>query len=378
MFLIERLIGVGSYVGCLIVAVCLLYCYQVDCRKIFRGYTAALAVMAFCFTPNPTADLTRIYSMMEKYAEYGVSEFVEKYVLSSSTPAANLIYYGIGRTGVLSLLPMLSAVVTYSCCFYILYHAAEKFQVSRKNLAIALLFYMSIGNYIFVVSNIRTMMAISLLTLCFFRESVERKWNPLHLLLYAAAALIHNLAAVLLVLRVAVPLFDRRLDLWKRLLIVLAGLAAGFGVILVKIEWVNEILSKALHYITDEPYFHRWEYRIAILVGCAAIWLLWELRKTHPKYRETLTGIKTYLILCLVVAVWMCQVYSIFHRMLTYVAPILILPLILVVLRRTSGEEADYQRVLRNRKILTAVSLVLLALSCTKGSMTWFKFFALS
>ena len=378
MYLIERLIGVGSYVGCLIVAVCLLYYYQADCRKIFAGYTAALGVMAFCFVPNPTADLTRIYSMMEKYAEYGVSEFAENYVLSSSTPVANLIYYGIGRTGLLQLLPMFSAVVTYSCCFYILYRAAEKFQVSRKNMALALLFYMSTGNYIFVISNIRTMMAVSLLMLCFFRESVEKKWNPLHLLLYGAAALIHNMAVVLLVVRIVVPLFNGRIALWKRLLILPAGLVAGFGVAVFKTEWVNDILSKALHYVTDETYFHRWEYLIAILVGCVVIWLLWELRKAQPKYRQALTGMKTYLILCLVMAVCMCQVYSIFHRMLTYVAPVLALPVILVVLRRTSGEEADYQRVLRTRKILAAASLVLLVLSCTQGSMTWFKFFALS
>ena len=185
MFLLERSISVGIYILVLAVVCILLWSKRArEPRKVLFFYTLVLSFLAFLYVPYENADLYRIYELVQKFQNYTFSNLLEQHVIGVESGIANVFYWVIGKTGIPQLLPAITSFVCHSCIFYILCKTAKKNNISGKNIAIALFFYMSTGTYIFVISGIRCMLGISLLLFCFFRESMERKFNIFHVFLF--------------------------------------------------------------------------------------------------------------------------------------------------------------------------------------------------
>ena len=218
-----------------------------------------------------------------------------------------------------------------------------------------------------VISNIRTMMAISLLCLCFFRESVLKRFSIWHILLYVLAALIHNLAIVLLIIRGIVFFVAARIKIKWKLLFVLGCLTIG-GYMFFQYEWLfDSVWEKSLEFIMGEYYSYAWEYIIAFV----AVFVEIQAIRLHMKFGdELLTELMVFLTSCVVVAVIFIGEFSIFHRISTYIAPILAVPLLMVgfsKLRAKVGLE----------KVFFLISLASLFLACSRGSLSSLKFFVL-
>ena len=151
MFLIERLIGVSIYVYALIM-VCLLIAFSnIKCKNILRLYLLVLGGMGFFYQPYITADLYRIYEAMEWYATFRFPQFYETLVIPSSVPTSRILFWLVGKTGIVELLPLLSALLCYSLIFYILETSAKRYNISRQNLAVTLFFLMSGSIYSSVI-----------------------------------------------------------------------------------------------------------------------------------------------------------------------------------------------------------------------------------
>lgn len=370
MNIFARVIGVGVFAYFLMMFCLLIAFSDISVKGLLRGYLVVLAVMGFFYEPYVTADLYRIREMMESFSAMGFSAFVRTFVTNSTVPVARVLYWAVGKTGVLGLLPAISALVSYGCSFYILEDSAQRFQSSRADVATALLFLMSVGSYMAAVSNIRTMMAVSLICLCVYRETVQRKRNVLHLLLYAAAAGLHTMGLAVIALRVMLPVFKRGMALWKKGLLILAAAAAAAALPVVMPGLAAELAEKVSAYIFGDEYSYFWEYLIgavALAVESYALWICF--RQSLPR-DETYESVCWLLVLCILTAVLFCFEFSIFHRMITYIAPILTVPLLLMILSDSEGAGGA-----NRRTMLQAVSLCLLALSCSRGSLCSFKFF---
>ena len=182
MFLIERLVGVATYsIALVLICLSLVNATDKQIKRRLSLYVIILSVMAFLYVPYETADLYRIYQFVDAFQKYTFIELWEKQVMNSELRYASILYWAIGKIGVPQLLPALTTFVCYSCIFYIIYKTSEKNQISGRNVAITLFFYMALGSYIFVISGIRCMLGISLLAFCFYRENVENKFNILHI-----------------------------------------------------------------------------------------------------------------------------------------------------------------------------------------------------
>lgn len=374
MNLLARLIGVGTF-AYFLVMFCLLVAYtNISIRGLLGGYCVVLSVMAFFYEPYITADLYRIREMMTTFSALELPAFLRIYVATSAVPVARMLYWLVGRSGVLGLLPAIAGLVSYGCMFYILGDAAQRCGSRRQDVAVTLLFLMSVGAYMAVVSNIRTMMALSLICLCMYRETVQKKRSAWHLLLYAAAVGLHTIAVPVLAMRIVLPVFSRKMPFWKKAVFLTLAAAAGVAVLLLVPNLAQELLEKVDDYLFGDRYSYFWEYLIGAAALLAEVYVLRCYAKKTKGGEAVWDSARWMLTLCVGTALVFCFEFSVFHRLATYMAPILTAPLMLNVLREEPfGESAGK---LQNRRTLILVmSICMLLLSCSRGSLCSFKFY---
>lgn len=386
MFLFERLIGVGLY-SLVLVLVCFSLVGKSG-KKIKRRlfcYSIILSIFAYNFVPYETADLYRIYEYVEAFQKYSFSSFLENQVSKSDLGVSGILYWLIGQIGIPQLLPAIVTFGCYSCIFYIIHKTAEKNQISGKNVAITLFFYMSIGTYMFVISGIRCMLGISLLSFCFYRESVEKKLSILHIPLYLIAALIHSFSAVLIAARFVICIFDTKTTLIRKLVYFIL---LGAGIVLVFSNfgnYIDEIMKKADSYLSGDLYSYVWEYIIAILT-CVVIVCVFSKRKNIKEESNIKLNVwLLYEIALFVIALCVCYEFTIFHRLTTYIMPIIVLPLLMTALQSNDNrqDKINYQaRLVRGislnlNTIVIMVSILMLFVACSRGSLSSLKFFVL-
>lgn len=370
MFLIERLSALVVYCLILLVVCLLIERKKSNYKIILFVYTIVLAVMGFFYVPYKTADLYRIYEYLDVWEHYSWDYFFHNRLNGNILEIDRIYYWLIAQTGEHRLLPAITAFICYSCVFYIICRTAKIYEISRVNIAIAVFFFMSTGSYMGTIGGIRGLTGISLLSLLFFRESIEKKFRIWHILLYVIAGFIHNFAFVLIVFRLLLPIFFKKISAIKKILyITLIFVWAGI-VIYFTPDYIKEVVDKAEAYITGDLYTNIWGYGIGII--CLAIifygMLNWrkegaELRVQFKEYTAFITG-------CIIVAVALCFEYSIYARTILEVIPFLFVPLLMILLKN----KKDKGRFRFDILILTSLLLVGV---CLRGEINGLKFFVL-
>ena len=175
MYLIPRLIGVGIYALLLIIVY-----YLIPRTKRWsiplNIYTIALALMGFFYVPMDGSDLTRIYPVLQLYAQYALDD-PESWgiIMASGTPMAALYYHVLGNLGDERWLPFVNACLTYGLCFALLKSICKRRQVLKKDIALVLLFFMSRGLLMMTIANIRTMLSMAIVAYCIYKILIEHK-----------------------------------------------------------------------------------------------------------------------------------------------------------------------------------------------------------
>lgn len=367
MFIFERVFAVFIYAIILAIILLLIEQKKSNYKLILICYTIILSIMGFFYVPYKTADLYRIYENLNRYSHYNWNQFYNG-ILSKNILKIDLIYYWlIAQTGEVRLLPAINAFLCYSCVFYIIVRTAKLCNIHRSNIALAVFFFMSIGGYIFVISGIRSMLGICLLCFCFFRESVEKKFKLWHIPLYIISAFIHNFTFVLIFIRLCVPLITKNISLSKK---VVYFFVLGISALLVLSfypGYIREVFNKAEGYTTNEVYSYEWDYAIGILVGGIILMALYNMTKIDRGINNSLKEIKIFTGICLFIAIVFSFEFTIFHRTITYIAPLLALPIIMTT--------AQGEKIIVYRWGLFVLIGILLFIVCARGSLCSLKFF---
>ena len=367
MYLLERLVGISCYLIALFFAFFMIYYKKAKIKNVLCVYAIMLVVMAYFYEPPESADLYRIGQIMETLSQYNFKSFSKIFLINNSCPAAYCLYWLIGKVGNTNLLPAIVTLITYTIVFYILRRSSEMYGLGNQGVALILLFVMSTGNYLMVISNIRTMLAITLLCLCFFRESVLAQFKIWHIPLYILSALIHNLAFVLLIVRCLIFVISSNAKIrWKALSVIIFTIVSVYTVL--NYEWLfDAVFEKALEYLTGDYYSYVWEYIIAFLaLVLEVVAVTMYIRNREKKLKE----LQMFLILCLSIALFCVTEFSIFHRLITYIAPILTIPILAV------GLSKNHTRYITGNSTLF-LSIVMLLIACFRGSLSSLKFFAI-
>ncbi len=385
MFLIERLFGVTVYVFFLVLFCFLLWKNDESAiGKILFVYSIVLSIMAYFYVPYKTADLYRIYDVLDSLG----GKTFRQVISSPNVSAGNVYYWLIARTGNRQFLPAINSLICYNCIFYIISKTAKKYRISGGNVALSLFFYMSTGTYIFVISGIRSMLGISLMSFCFFRESVECKFNILHVAMYVVAFFIHHYVAALIVFRFISVIFNKGVSLNKKCVCIGLLLICTMIITTYFSNYVDQIFDKSEGYIKGNAYSYFWDYIIGLLIGIVNGYLLFRYKRYFAvKNGFNLYGLYSFAITLYLISIGFCFEFSIFHRTIAYIVPIICLPIWLIILQdnNSKAENGTY-----NSKTLCVneansinvnfcifIYILILFLSCSRGTLCSLKFFVL-
>lgn len=377
MFLLERIVGVGTY--CIVLlAFCLLVGYsKFRLKTLFWVYTILLAVIAYLYLPYKTADLYRIYEYLELFGKYSFHDFFRIYVVSVSAPVGRIYYWLIAKTGLPHLLPAITALISYGIIFYIMGDCAERFRVNRSTTALILFFYMSMGHYMYTISNIRTMLSVALIALCFYVETKHKRFYPAFLILYAIAILMHNLAVVFLLIRVAAILFSRKSSVYVRIFAVIVLIGAGVAMQLLVPDFTDSLVDKAMIYVSGGRYSYTWDYILSGLIVVVLLYFLYIYYKTKVENTLTLHTQNSAMILALMMSIAFVGVFTFFYRIVTSIVAVLCIPMIMELLSDPIALRYSRKLGFPLKGVTLIVGVIELALSCTRGSLCGMKFFEL-
>lgn len=378
MFLTERLVGIGIYLLILAFVCVLIMRTNIRCRSVFAFYVICLAIMGFMYKPYVTADLYRIFNMIDLFSDLEFSYFWKYYAADYSAVVSRVLYWCIGQIGIKELLPALSVMVVYSIIFGIIEKARAIYSISRRTVADALIFIMVTSIYLSTVGGIRMMLAISFIAFCFFRETVERKINIWHIVLYFAAFLTHNVALIVIIVRLAALILSSEQTKLKKIFSVF-GIV--FGIALFSIffrDIVGDIVDKAFGYITGGSYYDVWEY----IMGALLLLLLLIVGANYKmdmdkNIHSGLKQLNVAMCICIAISLVFCFEFSIFYRFIGHLAPVFSIPLCMVTLERSGDKKCIGMKRMSLRSVFLLITVAIMAISFSRGSMSSLKFFEL-
>lgn len=377
MFLFERIIGVGVYCVALL-TVCMLIGYsRIKLKVLLWLYTFVLGMMGYFYLPYKTSDLYRIFHYLTIFKRFNYNDFFNIHVKTSSSPGGRILYWVFSKIGDPHLLPAFAAIVCYGICFYILYGAYKRFRVNRRTTALVMFFFMSIGHYMSVISNIRTMLAICLIAFCFFREENLQKFSIWHIPLYLAALSLHNLAIVFLLIRLSAILFASKTSIWIRILTVAALLILALLLQLLLPAFVDSLADKASEYLSGDSYTYSWEYIMGILVMLAEGYFLFVYYRAKVESPLSLRTQNSALLLSLVLSIVFIGVFTFYYRIVSGITAVLCIPILMELLSDQGALRFSRKLSIPLRGTTCVIAAAELGLSCVRGSLCSLKFFVL-
>lgn len=366
--LIERVYGVLAYAFVVLLGYFLIR--QKNTRKRLAicliSLLFLLLVMAFFFVPDSSKDLYRLWDLAIYYSKYDAPSFFSAIFMKSNEPMGLLFLYIGGKIGVMGLLPAFSALVFYTCVFSIIYLLKKEKNISDYSLANVYLLIMCSGSFLEVISDLRSFVAICIVSYCFVAEMVFKRPLLLHLPIYAFACFFHTTAIPLFLLRLIVVVFEQK-ALRKKILYLIFVSAILVFVFLFGRTYIESAIAKGVSYFSNNVYSYFWEYCIGILQVVVMSVFLFETKKISSLKN---TGFKKLVILS-IIGLCLCIVeYNTFHRYLIYVSIIFAVYYALLSDKLKSNDSRIVY--------LKYGCLAILLLAMVRGNLCGYKFFALS
>lgn len=379
MFLAERIVSLLIYALALVITY---YLIGRVARKQYKAvllfYVLILASFAFNYKPYITADLYRL----KEYIEYWIHKDwvgVAKYALKSTTPSWVLYSYIISKLGNTNWLQTITCLWCFGNVFYIIAHEIERHNVEGKYRSEILFYIMAIGAfYLQTISGIRSMLGISIVVFCLYREMIEKKSITVHLPLWLFAALIHTSTMVLVISRFLFLLVQSQGVVKKLLMSTVVFILAVFSYKYLG-GYISGSFEYGLNYLNNtKEYTYIWEIVIGLIETFETLYVLNKYRrKTVESGSEPENhGLKNLYLFTLIWTVMsiisLPFSYAVFRRY-TMLCTVTSIPLVAFLL----GTDIEKSESMRTFRILFGLSLLIFALSGVRGDLCGYKFFVL-
>lgn len=364
MFLLSRLIGISCYCLILLIMCFLISNSNIKIKKILKIYVVILTIMAFFFKPASSADLSRLIRESQFLANFNLTELLN-YIKNTSTPLSNLYLYIFGKIGIYGLLPAVSTFIVFSNLFYVVDDYSSKKKFSNKTIAVIVLFLMSTGFYMETISNIRDMVAYSILIRCFYNEFYNGKSISKNLVYYIISILFHASSLLFVTLRfIYLIMSSNSVKVVKKVIYIVIIILFS---LLFK-DYIEKAFLKFLYYSDENnnTYFYIWEYIKTWIefFMCSIIILQCKLNKIN--YNK----IYIYNVYIMLFSLLIMKEYNMFLRF-NYFNVFMIMPIAMenIEINNIYYKKSDFS------KIIIVISLVMLLLSCSRGDLSSLKFF---
>lgn len=375
MYLKERLIGILIYmcVFFLIIMLLSLTNSKKNARYILILYIFIIGIMGYFYLPSQTADLYRTQTLIKMYySSYTFSDIFET-IQRINFQIYPIYYWIFGKIGNVNLLPAITGVWFYSNIFYILYDSSKRNKWSNKILILLLMFVIAGGQFVEVISGIRSMLAFSIVAVCLYNEIYRKKSIYVNLPFYLFAGLLHEAAFVLIGIRILLILIqkEKKMFLYIKnilLLIILIIVVFKFGQ-----NTFNSIISRGISYLTKNIYSNLWEYIIAISCNFFMIYSLIISKKILKQTpNEEMINLRKISLVYLIIDMLFIMEYSIFHRFRSFVM-FLIIPIIGFNFNFIVENNGKYFK--KYQKVFYLFIVFTIMLTLVRGNVSGLKFF---
>lgn len=335
-----------------------------------------LCIFAFNYKPYVTADLYRLRQYITYWTEKSLQDLIS-YALRHSAPEWVFYSYFLNKLGNINWLQTITCLWCFGNVFYIISHEIERNALKGKSRSLPLLYVMAIGAfYLQTISGIRSMLGLSIIALCLYRETIENKSLLSHMLLYLFAALLHSSAMPLVVARFVFLIIQYK-SASKKILLSVLVLGLGLFSIYYLRDFINEALNVGQSYLFGErEYTYIWEIVIGLAETVSTCYVLHRFRVCYAGVKEmdAYSSMRIFCVVWTVISIVALPFsYAIFRRY-TMFCTLISVPLLTKVLQYE--EEAE-----EKSKFFTwvwALSMIIFIISGVRGDLCGYKFFVLS
>jgi len=375
MFIYERILSLFIYFVILLITTFLIQKKSnfKHLNKILFIYVILLSIMAYFYKPYKTADLYRIFEQMKLYYEpLNFQQFLN-WASHNSNFFGMLYFYVFSKTGIYNLMPAITAFIFYGLVFKIFLKSQNIFYVNQKDLVFIFLFIMAGGQYVEVISGIRFMLSMVIVSYCIFCENYCGKNIFQNILLYIFSSLIHPASLVISLLRFIYLLFQTEKNKYNKIFkVIFISIFLIFIFILAKSQIVDA-LNKAEAYATNDIYSYTWEYIIAFLIMIYMYFVLKCFKRIDKiNYKKNLNYIRFFKMMY-IITFCLFFVYSIFHRYRSFLS-IIFIPILFSVYKKMEEKGMEEKR--KNFNNITLLFLIILfVLIFVRGNLCGLNFF---
>lgn len=375
MFLEERLLGVSIYA--LTVVLFFFLIRRIKANGLLLTVLVLLfGLMGYGYIPLSGSDLYRNFITMNYYGSLS-SQALYDQLKESSTPLGGLYYYCLSSLSDEHFLPCITAIITYSLIFFLLYKTISNIEVSQKIIAVTVLFFLSRGLLMMTIANIRTMLALSVVALAIYFWHMRKLGTIKCFVIISVASLMHTICALVLVVFFFLVLLNKEINLYIR---IISALVCIIGIAVFGGKYLILASEKGAAYVSSYQdstgYFYIWEMLLSMMVISITLWLIYKflafnhcnmssLKKQNANYWEFIKSVG--LISIINILLFFIE-FNVAFR-LSWLISILDIALVPVLACIGNNKMKIY-----TYNILLICSVFMLLISCSRGDMCSLKF----
>lgn len=370
MYILERIIGIITYMLIMLIMVYLIYKSPKEkLKKILIIYLILLFIMAYFYIPAPTADLYRLRQSLDIYSNYNIEQ-LSQLLTKSNIPSYILYTYIIAKIGIINLFPAITCLIFYGIVFTILYKSAKKFNLSNKSVSISLLFFMETGKFLEVISGIRTMLAFSIIALCCYNEFIENKSIVKDVFYYLIASFLHPAAMALTIVRFFYLFLKKEKNILKKIFNYIILIFLTFIMLKWGAKYLEYMLGKVDIYLNSNVYSYMWEYIISWIFLIFSSYCLFTRKNDFNNNPGIKALVKFNIYINIIILLFNFE-YSIFSRFQAF-SSIIFIPILSIVFNEIFSKKS-----MKNRNfifIFIFVSILLFFIVGIRGNLSGYKY----
>lgn len=341
-------------------------------------YVIILSILSYSFKPFCEIDLTNQQSHVLNYYNYTWNEMFE--LLFQSTDYTRFFYfYIINRLGDVNLLQTFVTTIVYSIIFYTIIDYGKLKKYNGLTIARTMFLFMMLGQYIDLISGIRSTTAYTLIYLCFYREFVKKKSIFSNLFIYFLAIGFHISVVPLILVRVIFLILKKEKNGYKRLFNITIFLSVVFITLRYGNVIINAVSEKANTYLSKSVYSTFNGYLISIFNLFVLLYLINIYKKKNKNNGdennlEDKNYIRFIMIYVLIILLFSFE-YSIFHRYIIFLSMIT-LPIVMTAFNYLNIEnDGNREFVISKNNAIYAILLLLMSIfSFSMGDIKLLQF----
>ena len=163
--------------------------------------------MAILLEARTELDLVKYYRWLDEYKEYSFQVLLQQSQINSVI--IDIVFWLIAKSNIYILLPLITVSLVYGITLWLICDAESRLNIGGKRLYYYWLYFLSVLLFGFVISNIRNVIAFSLIEIAFYRDLFLRKRNVKTLFFYIFPCGIHISVLVLIFARLMLPVYQK-------------------------------------------------------------------------------------------------------------------------------------------------------------------------